>query len=42
MKFVEFHELHFRKFNEAVVNDFMNFISQRWLLLKFVKLVKFS
>ena len=29
MKFVEFHELHFSKFNETVVNDFMNFTSQR-------------
>ena len=29
MKFVEFYEFHFSKFNEAVVNDFMNFSSQR-------------
>jgi hypothetical protein len=28
MKFVEFHELHFNKFNETVVDDSMNFMNE--------------
>ena len=29
MKFVEFHELHYRKYKESVVHDCMNFTSRR-------------
>ena len=37
-----FHELHFIKFHEAVDDDFMNFTSRTFEVMKLVKLMKFS
>ena len=37
-----FHELHFIKFHESVDDDFMNFTSRTFEVMKLVKLMKFS
>jgi len=37
-----FYQLHFIKFHEAVDDDFMNFTSRTFEVMKLVKLMKFS